>query len=133
VESKKYKMSSVNLMTFWERNYLSLLPLSSSLCEFWLSVDEIFVKIATYLNFAILENESNTDNKMKHGRLGRIFVTFYPKSKGNISEWYWRSLEILSRAKCENDKMKQKKKTMKQAQDNRNGKKIKKDLFKKRI
>ena len=46
--------------------------------------DEIFVKIATYLNFAILENESNTDNKMKHGRFGRIFVTFYPKSKGNV-------------------------------------------------
>ena len=48
--------------------------------------DEIFVKIATCLNFAILENKSNTDNKMKHGRFGRIFVTFYPKSKGNVSE-----------------------------------------------
>ncbi len=63
-----------------ERNYLNF-ALFSSLCEFYLSVDEIFVKIATYLNFAILENESNTDNKMKHGRSGRIFVTFYPKSK----------------------------------------------------
>ena len=56
--------------------------LYSSLCEFWLSVDLIFEKIAMFLNFAILENESSTDNKMKHGRFGRIFVTFYPKSKG---------------------------------------------------
>ncbi|NRH20541.1 hypothetical protein HOO68_00645 [Candidatus Gracilibacteria bacterium] len=55
--------------------------MSSSLYEFGLSVDLIFEKIAMFLNFAILENESNTDNKMKHGRFGRIFVTFYPKSK----------------------------------------------------
>ena len=39
-----------------------------------------------FLNFAILENESNTDNKMKHGRLGRIFVTFCRKSKENRFE-----------------------------------------------
>jgi len=69
---------------FGERNCLNFF-LFSSLCEFWLSVDEIFVKIAMYLNFAILENESNTDNKIKHGRFGRIFVTFYPKSK---EKWF---------------------------------------------
>ena len=39
------------------------------------------MKIATYLNFAILENESSTDNKMKHGRSGKVFVTFCRKSK----------------------------------------------------
>ena len=63
-----------------------ILDLLLSLVNFVNSVDEIFVKIATFLNFAILENESNTDNKMKHGRFGKIFVTFYPKSKGNVSE-----------------------------------------------
>ena len=68
------------LRGFRERNCLNFV-LFSSLCEFWLSVDEIFEKIATYLNFAILENESKTDNKMKHRRFGRLFVTFYPKSK----------------------------------------------------
>jgi hypothetical protein len=44
---------------------------------------KFFSEIARYLYFAILENESRTDNKMKHGRCGRIFVTFYPKSNVN--------------------------------------------------
>ena len=37
-----------------------------------------------YLNFAILENESNTDKKMKHGRSQKTFVTFSHKSKENV-------------------------------------------------
>ncbi|MDQ5968684.1 MAG: hypothetical protein QG561_606 [Patescibacteria group bacterium] len=48
----------------------------SSLCEFYISVDEIFVKITMYPNFVILENKSNTDNKMKHGRLRMLLVLF---------------------------------------------------------
>lgn len=48
----------------------------SSLCEFYISVDEIFVKITMYPNFVILENKSNTDNKMKHGRLRILLVLF---------------------------------------------------------
>jgi len=38
------------------------------------------VKIAMFLNFAILENESKTDNKMKHGRSWKTFDTFGHKS-----------------------------------------------------
>jgi hypothetical protein len=36
---------------------------ASFLDEIFDSVDEIFVKIATYLNFAILENGSSTESK----------------------------------------------------------------------
>ena len=68
----------------------NLFPASSS-CKFFVSVDEIFVKIASVLNFAILENGSDTDNKIiytpwgwKHGRLWRLLLLLVTKVKGNI-------------------------------------------------
>ncbi len=48
---------------FWIHKKCFSVNLLLYFCKFWFSVDEIFVKIAMYLNFAILKNESNTENK----------------------------------------------------------------------
>ncbi len=48
---------------------------ASLFCEFFDSVDEIFVKIAMFLNFAILENESK--NRIQNEQIKEeAFVTF---------------------------------------------------------
>ena len=56
------------------------------------SIDAVFVKIARYLNFAILENESGTDNKMKHGRLKKLLVLLVIKVQKHISKFITKKL-----------------------------------------
>jgi len=48
-----------------------------------------------YLNFAISENESNTDNKMKYGRLGKFLLLFIQKVRGIYLKIY-KDPEICS-------------------------------------
>jgi hypothetical protein len=57
------------------------------------------VKIARYLNFAILENESNTDTKMKHRRYKRLLLLLVIKVKRNSI----RKIEIHTKIKKEKE------------------------------
>ena len=56
----------------------------SSLWEFYISVDEIFIKITMYPNFVILENETSTDNKMNMEDLERFLLLFIQKVREGI-------------------------------------------------
>ena len=46
--------------------------------------DEIFVKIATFLNFAILENESVTDSKMNQQKKDFLVLFSHKKYRREI-------------------------------------------------
>ena len=100
-EIKEYFQSSGMIDPFetrekrWLKHFLF-----SSLCEFYISVDDIFERIWNCLStasFSNSKNKSNTDNKMKHGRFRKLllllaikvrkcfryFNTFNHKSKKN--------------------------------------------------
>ncbi len=67
---------------------------ASFLDEIFDSVDEIFVKIATYLNFAILENESSTESKSNPPKeeLLVLLVTKVRKKKETLDSCTPRAL-----------------------------------------
>ncbi len=71
-----------------------ILDLLLSLVNFVNSVDEIFVKIATFLNFAILENESNTDSKVNHQK--KDFWYFWSQKYGEKERRFRRHRDAFS-------------------------------------
>ena len=69
-------MIEIELVVWFFDSFLTLLL---SFCEFFDSIDAVSVKIATYLNFAILGNKSEIESKTNK-RKRRTFGTFSHKS-----------------------------------------------------
>ena len=72
-------------------------------CEFFDSVDAVFVKITMYLNFVILENKSQTESKTSKQKRRTFWYFLVIKSTGTyfiyterIERTHWTNGSVLS-------------------------------------
>ena len=73
---------AIALQNIWSALLSSDQTRFSSVCEFFLSVDAIFERIWNCLSvasFSNSKNKSNTDNKMKHGRVRELLLLLVSK------------------------------------------------------